>query len=322
MKRIMIALAVLWVGSAILTLSAGPNTTGAAASRPAAIREAMAKLRPLHTKMGEPQGGDWVLSHPESGQTFEEYLKCSPNIPDANRRTIYIQPLGDFTKGQRRVVDLSADLLGRFYGLPVKTLKDLPLATIPDKARRAHPTSGDKQILTPYVLDDLLKPRLPADAFALIAFTASDLWPGAGWNFVFGQASLRDRVGVWSIYRFGNADGTEKEFTQVLMRACRTGTHELGHMFTIQHCIAYECGMCGSNNLPEADRRPMEFCPECVAKIWHATGVDPIERCRRLWSFCHDNGLAAEEAFYAQSLRALGGQVPAASSRPGRTGPP
>ncbi len=313
----MIVLIALYVGTAVLWLTAGSRASEGPTTAPA-ILEAMAKLRPLHSRMGEPQGGDWLLSHPESGQTFAEYLHGRPNIPDAKRRTLYIQPLGEFSKGQRKVIDLAADFIGRFYGLPVKMLKDLPLTVIPDKARRAHPTSGDKQILSTYVLNDLLKPRLPADAFAMIAFTSSDLWPGAGWNFVFGQASLYDRVGVWSIYRFGNADGTEKEFAQILLRTCKTGTHEIGHMFSIQHCIAYECGMCGSNNLGEADRRPTEFCPECVAKLWHATGVDPLDRFRKLWSFCHDHGLSAEEKLYAQSIRALGGQLPTTTttSRP------
>jgi hypothetical protein len=27
----------------------------------------------------------------------------------------------------------------------------------------------------------------PADALAYLALTASDLWPGEGWNFVFGR---------------------------------------------------------------------------------------------------------------------------------------
>jgi len=51
-----------------------------------------------------------------------------------------------------------------------------------------------------------------------IAFTASDLWPGPGWNFVFGLASLRERVGVWSIHRFGNPSKGQAAFTQTLLR--------------------------------------------------------------------------------------------------------
>jgi archaemetzincin len=54
-------------------------------------------------------------------------------------------------------------------------------------------------LLTADILD-LLKDRLPADAFALLGITMVDFIPQ--WNFVFGQASLRDRVGVYSFARY------------------------------------------------------------------------------------------------------------------------
>ena len=52
------------------------------------------------------------------------------------------------------------------------------------------------------------------------------------------------------------------------LRTAQTATHETGHMFGIRHCIAYECGMNGSNHAEERDRQPLEFCPECQAKLW------------------------------------------------------
>jgi archaemetzincin len=58
-------------------------------------------------------------------------------------------------------------------------------------------------VLTGYILHEILEPERPADALAYLALTATDLWPGRGWNFVFGEANLRERVGVWSIYRNG-----------------------------------------------------------------------------------------------------------------------
>ena len=148
------------------------------------------KLAPLHTKLGKPQEGEWLARFKESGQTFEEYIECGPANPQGKRTTLCVQPLGDFSPTQRKIVTLSADFMGRYFGLPVRVEKDLPLSVIPASARRVHPSWGMPQILSPYVLDSVLHPRLPADAAAYIAFTASDLWPGEGWNFVFGQASL------------------------------------------------------------------------------------------------------------------------------------
>jgi archaemetzincin len=270
-----------------------------------ALMAAVESLRPLHKKLGRPRPGEWLAVHEEPGQTFREYLRSRPMTPRGKRNTVYIQPLGDFPPAQRKIVDLTADFMGRFYGLPVKTSEELPLSVIPDRARRVHPGWGDKQILTTYVLDDVLRPRLPRDAAAYLALTPSDLWPGRGWNFVFGQASLRERVGVWSLYRNGDPGGRPAESRLCLLRTLKTATHETGHMFSMFHCTAYECGMCGSNSRPESDRRPVWFCPECVAKVCWATGADALERYRRLAAFCDENGLEAERVHYERSIATL-----------------
>jgi archaemetzincin len=269
-----------------------------------AMRE---KLRPLFQPLGKPQPGEWLYHHEETGQTFDEYLRSSPVIPDAKRKVIYIQPLGEFTEAQRKVVALTADFIGKFYGMSVKVQEDLPLSVIPESARRVHPTWGVNQILSTYVLDEVLKPKLPKDAFALIAFTAQDLYPAPDWNFVFGQASLRERVGVWSIYRFGDPSKGQDEFRLALLRTMHTGVHELGHMFSILHCTAYACGMCGSNSLPESDQRPLAFCPEDVAKVCWATNADPVKRYEKLRAFCEEHGLAKEAEFYGKCIRILQG---------------
>jgi len=272
------------------------------------IEAAMERIRPLHTKLGRPKPGDWLDRHDEPGQTFRQYVACDPVRPTRQRRTIYVQPLGDFSKTQRKIITLTAEFMGLYFGLPVKIKEDLPLSIVPKKARRAHPSWGDKQILSTYVLDDVLKPRLPKDAVAYIAFTTSDLWPGQGWNFVFGQASLRARVGVWSIYRNGDPDESAAALRLCLLRTMKTATHETGHMFSMKHCTACECNLCGSNHREESDRRPIACCPECVAKLWWVTGADPVARYRKLAAFCKEQGLRPEQKFYEKSIEALGGR--------------
>jgi len=138
--------------------------------------------------------------------------------------------------------------------------------------------------------------RQPTDA-ALLAITAVDLWPGPGWNFVFGQASLKERVGVWSMARNGDADDHPAMRKLCAIRTTMTATHETGHMFGIRHCIAYECGMNGSNHSEERDRQPLEFCPECQPKLWWTCGLDPLGR---------SHGLERIAAAFAMQSEALG----------------
>lgn len=282
-----------------------PAAEPAEGRRVADLKEAMRTLRPLHTPLGKPLPGDWLDRHDEPGQTFEQYLGCNPTLPQGKRSVIYIQPLGSFTDAQRHLVRQTADFMGRYFGLKVVTRADLPLSIIPAEARRKHPEWGMEQVLSTYVLDKVLRPRLPDDAAAYLAFTASDLWPGKGWNFVFGQASLKQRVGVWSIYRNGSLDAGPDERQLCLLRTLKTAVHETGHMFTMLHCTAYECCMCGSNHRDEADRRPLWLCPECMAKVCWATRTDPLKRYESLREFCREAGLADAETFYARSMAAL-----------------
>ncbi len=302
--KIMLATAVLvplTVGLAVTARDSAPRPN----ARARELRSVAERLKPLHRPLGRPQPGDWLASHPEPGQTFLEYLQCDPVKPVGTRRVIYVQPLGDFTDHQRKIVDFSAEYMSRYFQRPVRIRDDIPLDVIPARARRKHPTWGVDQILSTYVLDEVLRPRLPRDAAAYIAFTASDLWPGEGWNFVFGQASLRDRVGVWSIHRNGDPDEGADEFRLCLKRTLKTATHETGHMFSMRHCIAYECNMCGSNHRAESDRHPLHLCPECLAKVCWATGADPGQRFTALAAFCEEHGLEEEAKYFRQAIDLL-----------------
>lgn len=282
--------------------SRSQDRTGAEKARYASLVET---LRPLHRKLGKPRPGDWLLRHKEEGQTFAEYLACKPTLPRGERKVLYILPVGDFTKSQRKIVELAAEFMRLYFNLAVRVQKDVPLAVIPEKARRTHPSWGNKQILSTYVLYDVLKPRLPADAAAYLAFTASDLWPGKGWNFVFGQASLKSRVGVWSIHRNGDPDESDEAYRLCLLRTIKTATHETGHMFSIKHCTAFECNMCGSNNRSESDRRPLALCPECCPKVCWATRTQPRGRFERLAKWCAKQGLTPQAEFYRKSAAAV-----------------
>ena len=268
--------------------------------------EAIDRLTPLHARPSKPEPGDWLSRHNEPGQTFREYLQADAVTPTGKRSVIYIQPLGGFSDQQRQIVELSAEYLEIYMNRSVRILDDLPLSIIPEHAQRTHPDQNVDQILTTYVLNGVLRPRLPIDAAAYIAFTATDLWPGRDWSFVFGQASLQHRVGVWSIYRNGVPSKNAAEYVLCLRRTLKTATHETGHMFSMRHCTAYECNMRGSNHREESDRYPLYLCPECHAKVTWATGANSSERYRRLAEFCRKHGLTDERAYFERAITALG----------------
>ena len=145
----------------------------------------------------------------------------------------------------------------------------------------------------------------------MIAVTMTDLYPEDSWNFVFGQASLRNRVGVFSFARYHPSFYGEKagEGTEqlVLLRALKVLVHESGHMFGIRHCVHYECLMNGSNHLGETDASPVHLCPVCLRKLHHALEFDPVIRYRKLRDFYQEKGLKDEEGWVRGRLGKIGG---------------
>jgi archaemetzincin len=262
------------------------------------------KLRPHFSPVELPGRRDWLYTNLELGQTFAEYVALSPLKIAEGRGTIYIRPVGDFSPEQRRVVELTAEFLGDFYGLPVKVTEVTPLGDLPAKARRHNSVTGTSQILTTHVANRLLKPTKPRDALFYLAFTSDDLWVGP-LNFVYGQAFPRDGLGVWSIHRNGDPAGDADAFRLCLRRTVKTAAHEVGHLVGINHCTSFACCMCGSNHRAENDSRPLAFCPECVCKLLWMFEAGAAGRYAKLARFCRVNGLARDAAIFEKLERAL-----------------
>jgi archaemetzincin len=263
------------------------------------LRQVRDKLATLVARRGPAQAGDWLRDHPEPGQSFEEYLKSQPTVPTGARRTLVVLPFGELSPEAKKVVELTAEYMTLHFGLPSRVAPAVTAPTPPEWAVRKK--GADRQVLSGWMIESVLPPLLPADAAALIAFTTTDLWPGQGWNYVFGEASLSARVGVWSLHRYGDPKAGDAGFKQVLERTLKIAVHETGHMFSLPHCTAYPCIQSGVNSLEEADKSPLWLCPECLPKIAWATSSAPLERLSATRDFCRRHDLDAA-AFLQQAI--------------------
>ena len=263
----------------------------------------IAAIKPLHEKKHPIQPGDWLEHFPEGGQSYAHYVHAKQHHPlHLDFSKIDVQPLGEFDETQLQLVHRTVEFMGHFFGVPVQELDPLEMGEIPESAQRMR--KGERQILTTWILFDILKPRRDPKAIATIALVTGDLWPG-DLNWVFGQASLTDRVGVWSLHRNGDPRASQAEFRLCLRRTLKTAVHETGHMLGIPHCAAWECCMNGSRNREESDRQPLEFCHECQAKIWWTCNADPLQRAQALFDFCQKWGLDKEAEPFRKERDAL-----------------
>ena len=212
---------------------------------------------------------------------------------------LYLAPMG----AQAPALEPLVPFAEAFFGLPVAVL---PEVDVPPSVRtRPAPRWRVRQLFVPDLLD-LLRARLPRDAQALLAFTGDDLYPDASWSYVFGLASLSDRVGVFSTARHGppfvaaaDAGGRGRE------RAMKLLAHEAGHMFGLAHCVHWRCLMNGANHLREFDARPLHLCPVCLRKLRHAAGFDPARRYERLERAFREAGLEEEAGWAGARRRSL-----------------
>ena len=261
------------------------------------------KLAPLYALKVKPMPGDWMSQHKEPHQTFDQYVQSKPVRTDGLRNKIYIARIDEFSPKQQEVIAKTAKYLWLFYGLQVKYLM-LDVNTDVFKQSRHYGLEKKLQLSTAYLMNKVLAKQLPSDAAILVGLTAADLYPNERWNFVFGQASLKNRVGVWSINRFGNP-GKPEEYRKCLLYTIKTATHEIGHAFSLRHCVKYECCMNGSIGLYEASAKPTYFCPDCLTKICWNLRQDPKQNLLRTLKFWKEEENRNLTEFYDKNLTVL-----------------
>ncbi|XP_041938550.1 archaemetzincin-2 isoform X1 [Alosa sapidissima] len=265
---------------------------------------------------------DWIPAHPEESYDFQSFFS-NPyrSTPCKGHHTIYIQTIGSFGEAALHT-NLYVEWLRQYceafyYGLVVKTL---PPVTVQSTGCtfRVNSCSNNLQLYAGDLLR-FLKKRKPKDAFCIVGITMIDLYPKESWNFVFGQASLTEGMGVFSFARYDdnfyqrNYAGQLKKGSKpkpgdysvfnnyyippitstLLLRSCKVVSHEVGHMFGLQHCQWLQCVMQGSNHLEESDRGPLSLCPICLRELQSSIGSKIADRYKALLQWVHDDGGSA-----------------------------
>ncbi len=260
--------------------------------------------------MPMPGPRDWLAKYPEGGQTFNDFLRSEPNRLDDQRRLIYLQPIGDFATNFAPSLEKLREFTETYFTLETKLLPTLTIAADQVTTRVREGTERPQWLAADLL--KLLEPQLPPDAYCLLGITLTDLFSQTTDTYVFGQATIKNRTGIFSFARFDPAFYDDPRPTDVktliLRRSCHTLAHETCHIFGMQHCIFYSCPVNGSNHLAENDSRPMQLCPVCLRKLHAIVGFDPVERDRKLQEVYQQFQFLDEAAWIQRRLRAVAGE--------------
>jgi archaemetzincin len=253
-----------------------------------------------------PTPDDWLANHAEPGQSFDEFVAARRATPTAERRRIYLVPVGELPISVD--IDLVAAYLGAFFALEVVVAEPVVLA------------------LTTRVLDDVvqfrgeevltrLAERVPPDAALVLGVTAGDMYPADGWSFAYGLASYGRRVAMVSTARLAPVAPPRERHRGLHRRLLSIATHELGHALGVAHCVHYSCVMGGANHMAEVDAHPLQACPVDLRKLHRVLRFDLPARYRALAAALDRLGLEADAAWLRARLAATGAGA-AGAARP------
>ena len=253
--------------------------------------------------------GDWLERFSETGLNFDEYVASRPTGRRGQRCVLVLQPLGTFSPAERTQLSELVAFTSVYFDTKVRVA---PALVPPKRGQRVRQDGGKHWVQhhTQTILNWLADRHLPADAVCLLGITMDDLYPEPAWNYVFGEATLEKRVGVYSLARYaarfwGEPENPQSRRLQVL-RSFKVLAHETGHMFSLSHCRRYECLMNGSNSLEEMDRAPLEPCPVCLKMLQYNLRFDIRSRYRRLMDLYEHNGLHSESDWVKARLERIG----------------
>jgi archaemetzincin len=265
------------------------------------MEEKLHELSSLDIKLHEPKPGEWLAAHPEKGQTLAEYQKANPISVNGTQNCIYIQPIGTFSGQQKKVVDFTVQYVNLFFGLKTIQLPVITEESIPKEHKRVI-DGINEQLDATYINNSVLPKIVPKNGIVIMAITAKDLYPDPTWNYVFGLANYKERTGVSSIYRYVNPDFSRTAYGLCMKSLIKTSTHEIGHMFSMKHCINAVCLMNGVNSLSEADAKPTFLCSECLQKLHWNLHFDNAKRFKSLIAFFKTHGLEEDVAVLEKEL--------------------
>lgn len=229
----------------------------------------------------EPEPGDWLMSHKEYGQTYDEYKRNDYFPTGKNNDVIYIAPLS-FSSSELMNQDFLINIINLcsafFSGMKVR-LKEISseFNNVGNKTE-----DGQLQINAVDLLDKLIEEK-PKDAFCLFALIDTDLYSENIMDDgkvistpICGARNIPGRTSLFSFARFDpffnkpkddlNEEMKLKLYLFMLRRVCNAITREICYMFGMKNCIFFSCCMNGTSKT-EFDFKPFELCPICLRKL-------------------------------------------------------
>jgi archaemetzincin len=254
----------------------------------------------------KPLKDEWLAENKELGQTFSRFLS-STKISTQNAQIVFV-PIEIEEQNQikhipNQILIGLVEFLSIFYNIPVKQADTLSIIR---KYKKEFRQSYYGEQFNASKLISILKSYRKKDEF-MIGVTMFDIacTDEKDNNFVFGLGDSEDKACICSLARYNPPFINESKLQDswLLKGAFSLITHELGHVFGLEHCIYYRCLMNGANSLEEDEKIPLYLCPVCLNKLNVLFNFDIKERYGKLLDFFEKYNLDDEVKWHSQYLQ-------------------
>eukprot|EP01084_Bolivina_argentea_P300403 517993_1 len=162
-----------------------------------------------------PSFGDWLFSQTNknevNGQNFYEWYRRSLTyklFPTKDTNIIGLISVGEFNISilEYKLFDILSEITSIYYQMDVKLIGSISPEN-KDITHRIRKGTKLKQLLTTDIhslLYDIKnkEENIDNNLYCLMGITMIDLYPRESWNFVFGQAQIPKRTGIFSFARY------------------------------------------------------------------------------------------------------------------------
>lgn len=200
-----------------------------------------------------------------SDVTHHHAKKPLPEAPEAawravkpgSQATYYVRAMGPVSE---KHTHFACDVIEEVFRLRCKVMPALPLPV--------HAYDVDRNQHDADQLIDGLFRGIPDNALGMMGLTNVDLFERGSGRFVFGLASVVDRVGVVSLARYRGRwwdnPANPVRFHELLYKVV---VHEVGHTLGMQeHCPDSRCAMREDRTLEDLVESPTRLCHRCRKK--------------------------------------------------------
>ena len=236
-----------------------------------------------------------------ANQTFRRYVVSEPRRNTA-RAPLSLCVIGELSQTEERLLLIVREFLGITFDAPLRLQSRIRMADIPGEFQRFDERFNDRQLDTAGLLGEVLTPRLPGDAFAIVGITTSDLFPLPTAELLEWQGVGRSHVSLFVLPHHHDGPIAAPDARRIVLRGLAAGFQGLAPLYGLGTCTEADC----VHHVGDTSSDPQVLLsPGCLHALCWNLDIEPKALLRSQQRFFVKYGLRDQASACQTMLRRL-----------------